>query len=70
MIILKSKADIEAMRAAGKLVARTLREVAGTILPGKTTPQDLDAWADRLIRDGGAPTFRSKKATSSTWISA
>lgn len=58
MIILKSKADIEAMRAAGKLVARTLREVAGTILPGKTTPQDLDALADRLIREGGAiPSF-------------
>lgn len=58
MILLKSKADIELMRKAGRLVAKTLREVAGTIEPGKTTPKQLDALAEKLIRYAGAiPSF-------------
>lgn len=58
MILLKSKADIELMRKAGRLVAKTLREVAGTIEPGKTTPKHLDTLAEKLIRDAGAvPSF-------------
>lgn len=58
MITLKSKSEIEKMRAAGRLVARTLREVAATIEAGKTTPKQLDTLADRLIREAGAvPSF-------------
>jgi methionyl aminopeptidase len=57
MIVLKAKADIEKMRAAGKILARTLREVAETIEPGKT-PKQLDELAHRLITEaGGHPNF-------------
>lgn len=46
------------MRAAGKVVARTIRLMAEAIVPGKTTPADLDALAFRLISEaGGTPSF-------------
>lgn len=58
MILLKSKSDIAKMKESGRIVARTLRLVSEAIVPGKTTPKDLDALADRLIREeGGVPSF-------------
>jgi len=55
---LKTRADIAKMKESGRIVARTLRLVSGTIVPGKTTPKELDALADRLIREeGGVPSF-------------
>jgi methionyl aminopeptidase len=58
MIHLKTKSEIAHMKESGRIVARTLRLVSETIVPGKTTPKDLDVLADRLIREeGGIPSF-------------
>lgn len=56
-IELKSPAELEAMRAAGALVARTLVAVTELARPGVTTA-DLDALAEQTIRSAGAvPSF-------------
>lgn len=52
MITIKSAPQIEKMRAAGKLLHSVLEEVRAHIEPGVTTLQ-LDALAERLIREGG-----------------
>lgn len=58
MIFLKTEDEIELMRAANQLVAKTLAEVAIHIAPGVSTAQ-LDQIADTYIRDnGGVPTFK------------
>ena len=58
MIIRKSKAEIEKMRSAGRIVAEVLERLAGMVVPGITT-LDLDREADRMIRGAGAiPTFK------------
>lgn len=58
MIICKSKAEIDIMREAGRIVARTHRELAKNIRPGITT-QELDDIAERFIRKCGAnPSFK------------
>jgi methionyl aminopeptidase len=56
--VLKSAAEIEKMRASGRVVARTLREMGAAIVPGKTTPKQLDTLAARLVEEaGGTPSF-------------
>ncbi|MBX3111154.1 MAG: type I methionyl aminopeptidase [Fimbriimonadaceae bacterium] len=58
MILYKSTADIAKMREAGRIVARTMREVAACIAPGVTT-KELDAMAGEKIRAaGGVPSFK------------
>jgi methionyl aminopeptidase len=58
MIIRKSKAEIEKMRAAGQIVARVLKRLSEMVEPAITT-RDLDHEAERMIRDAGAiPTFK------------
>jgi methionyl aminopeptidase len=58
MIIRKSKAEIEKMRAAGRIVARVLDRLSSLVEPGITT-LDLDREAERMIRAAGAvPTFK------------
>jgi methionyl aminopeptidase len=58
MIIRKSRAEIEKMRAAGRIVAAVLKELEAMVCPGITT-KELDRAAERLIRDAGAiPTFK------------
>lgn len=53
----KSREQIELMRAAGLVVARTLERVAASVAPGVTTGE-LDALAEQSIRDEGAvPSF-------------
>lgn len=71
MIVYKSRAEIEKMRASGHVVARTLRLVSESIVPGKTTLRELDALADRLIREaGGYPSFlKYRNYPASTCIS-
>lgn len=60
MIIYKSRDDIEKIRAAGKVLARTLRLVYESIVPGKTTTRDLDALTERLVAEaGGACSFKN-----------
>ncbi len=58
MIFLKTEDEIEKLRNANLLVARTLAELAKVIKPGVTTKQ-LDKLAEEFIRDNGAiPTFK------------
>lgn len=57
-IFLKTEDEIELMRAANGLVAKTLGEIGKHIKPGVTTLQ-LDRIAEEFIRDNGAiPTFK------------
>jgi methionyl aminopeptidase len=56
-IELKTPGEIDAMRAAGALVARTLAAVVEAAKAGVSTAE-LDALAEQTIRDGGAtPSF-------------
>ena len=58
MIYLKTDEEIELLRAANQIVARTLAEVAKVIAPGMTTLK-LDAVAEEYIRSQGAvPGFK------------
>jgi methionyl aminopeptidase len=58
VIVCKSPAELEKMRAANALVADVLAELAGMVAPGITT-NDLDVAAERLVRAGGAePAFK------------
>jgi methionyl aminopeptidase len=58
VIVCKSPAEIERMRAANALVADVLADLASKVSPGVTTA-DLDRMAERLVRDGGAePAFK------------
>jgi methionyl aminopeptidase len=58
VIVCKSPAEIERMRAANQLVADVLAELASMVAPGVTTA-DLDRAAERLVRAGGAePAFK------------
>jgi methionyl aminopeptidase len=59
MIELKTPGEIDMMRASGKVLASVMRQVSEAIEPGKTTPLDLDALAEQLIREaGGIPSFK------------
>ncbi|HEV8054635.1 MAG: type I methionyl aminopeptidase [Chloroflexi bacterium] len=56
-VALKSSAQIERMAVAGRLVAEVLDRLEELVRPGVTT-RELDAVAERLIREAGAiPSF-------------
>ncbi len=56
-IELKSKAELETMKKAGKIAGTVLHEVGRSIKAGMTT-KDLDVIAEKLLRKAGAvPTF-------------
>ncbi len=58
MIIGKSQKEIEKMRASGRLVGQVLQALRQMVGPGITT-LEVDAAADKMIRDAGAyPTFK------------
>ncbi|MDT0174290.1 type I methionyl aminopeptidase [Exiguobacterium sp. BRG2] len=58
MIITKAPREIDIMRKAGQIVARTHKELQAHIRPGITTGQ-LDVIAERYIRSQGAtPSFK------------
>lgn len=58
MIITKAPREIDIMRQAGQIVARTHKELQAHIRPGITTGK-LDAIAERYIRSQGAtPSFK------------
>jgi methionyl aminopeptidase len=66
MIHLKSDAEIAKMRAAGLVVAAALDAVRAAIAPGVSTA-DLDAIAERTIREAGATSnFKGYKAGGTT----
>ncbi|NEP18071.1 MAG: type I methionyl aminopeptidase [Leptolyngbya sp. SIO4C1] len=57
-IELKSAAEAETMRAAARIVATVLKEIAERVEPGMTTA-DLDDYAEGRIRELGAtPSFK------------
>ena len=54
----KSPEEIQIMRQAGKIVATVLQELSELVKPGMTTA-DLDAYAEKRIREMGAtPSFK------------
>lgn len=58
MIIKKSSAEIEAMKEAGRVSAKVLREVGAQVRPGVST-LELDEFAEQIIRlEGGVPAFK------------
>jgi len=58
VIICRTAAELEKMRAAGRLVGQVLTELSAKVAPGVTTA-DLDAIAEGLIVDAGAiPAFK------------
>ncbi len=67
MVIKKTPAEIEKMRAAGAAVARCLREIPRRITPGKTTTLDIDKIAEELIlREGGIGSFKNYRGYPNT----
>jgi len=66
MIILKSPEEIALMRRAGRIVADTMERLMGEVRPGISTG-DLDAIAERLIRESGAlPSFKGYRGFPGT----
>ena len=58
MIKIKSKADIESMREAGRISAKVLRLVGARVAPGVST-LELDELAESIIRlEGAVPAFK------------
>ncbi|MBX3118166.1 MAG: type I methionyl aminopeptidase [Fimbriimonadaceae bacterium] len=58
MIYLKKGFEIAKMRAAGRIVAKTIRELSEAIVPGKTTPRQLDELAGKIVAaEGGVCAF-------------
>lgn len=58
MIIKKSPAEIEAMKEAGRVSAKALREVGAHVRPGVSTIE-MDELAESVIRaEGGIPAFK------------
>lgn len=54
MIYYKTRSEIEFMKKGAKLLARTLRILSESIVPGKTTPKELDDLAGRMLAEAGA----------------
>jgi methionyl aminopeptidase len=66
VIVCRSAAEIERMRAANHLVANVLAQLEAAVAPGVTTA-DLDALAERLVRQAGAePAFKGYRGYPAT----
>jgi methionyl aminopeptidase len=66
MIIRKSADELNRMRRSGEILARTIDEVLEAVRPGVST-EDLDALAERRIREAGAvPSFIGYKGFTKT----
>jgi methionyl aminopeptidase len=66
VIVCKSPAEIERMRAANLLVANVLADLADLVAPGVTTA-DLDEAAERMVRAAGAePAFKGYRGYPAT----
>jgi methionyl aminopeptidase len=58
VITCRSRSEIEKLRRVNQLVGRILAELRGLVAPGVTT-SDLDALAERRVREAGAePAFK------------
>ncbi len=66
MIVCKSPAEIEKMRAANQLVAHVLEDLAAMVAPGVSTA-DLDQAAEARVRAAGAePAFKGYRGYPAT----
>jgi methionyl aminopeptidase len=66
VIVCKSPAEIEKMRAANQLVAQVLEDLAAMVAPGVSTA-DLDAAAEAKVRAAGAePAFKGYRGYPAT----
>jgi methionyl aminopeptidase len=66
VIVCKSPAEIEKMRAANQLVAQVLEDLAALVEPGVSTA-DLDAAAEAKVRAAGAePAFKGYRGYPAT----
>jgi methionyl aminopeptidase len=66
VIVCKSPAELEKMRAANQLVARILDELSAMVAPGVSTA-DLDAAAEAKVRAAGAePAFKGYRGYPAT----
>jgi methionyl aminopeptidase len=66
VIVCKSPAEIDKMRAANQLVARVLDELASMVAPGVSTA-DLDEAAETKVRAAGAePAFKGYRGYPAT----
>jgi methionyl aminopeptidase len=66
VIVCKSPAELDRMRAANALVAQVLWDLAALVAPGVTTA-DLDAAAEKRVRAAGAePAFKGYRGYPST----
>jgi methionyl aminopeptidase len=66
MIVCKSPAELERMRAANALVAQVLWDLAALVAPGVSTA-DLDEAAEKSVRAAGAePAFKGYRGYPST----
>jgi methionyl aminopeptidase len=66
VIVCRSAGEIERLRAANRLVAHILSALAGAVRAGITTA-DLDALAERLVREAGAePAFKGYRGFPAT----
>jgi methionyl aminopeptidase len=66
VIVCKSPAEIEKMRAASQLVAQVLDELAAMVAPGISTA-DLDQAAEQKVRAAGAePAFKGYRGYPAT----
>jgi len=66
VIVCRSAAEIERLRASNRFVAQVLAELEAAVAPGVTTA-DLDRLAERLVRAGGAePAFKGYRGFPAT----
>ena len=66
MIVCKSPAEIDRMRAANRLVAEVLAELRGAVVAGVTTAE-LDRIAEaRIVAGGGKPAFKGYRGYPAT----
>ena len=66
MIDYKSPQEVEKMRVAGRIVARTIERVLAAVKPGATT-KDLDTVAEAHISEEGAvPSFLGYRGFTAT----
>jgi methionyl aminopeptidase len=66
VIVCRSAAEIDRLRAANRLVAQVLGELAGAVRAGVTTAE-LDAMAEELVRAAGAePAFKGYRGFPAT----
>jgi len=66
VIVCKSPAELEKMRAANALVAEVLGELAGMAVPGVSS-LELDVEAERMVRAAGAePAFKGYRGYPNT----